>query len=65
MRQAADYSWKEGEEDLAVVAKDARNSTPIAAAQYTADGVNYWDVLCEFDAGRWRFLPICADVLFS
>jgi hypothetical protein len=64
MRQTADYSWKEGAEDLAVVAKDARNSTPIAAAQYTAEGVNYWNVSCEFCAGRWRSLPICDEVLF-
>jgi hypothetical protein len=48
MRQTTDYSWKEGSEDLAVVATDARNSTPIAAAQYTANGVNYWNVFCEF-----------------
>ena len=50
MRQTADYSWKEGSEDLAAVATDARNSTPISAAQYTANGVNYWNVFCEF----WR-----------
>jgi len=48
MRQAADYSWKEGPDDLVVVATDARNSTPISAAQYTADGVNHWNVFCEF-----------------
>jgi hypothetical protein len=51
MRQAADYSWKEGPDDLVVVATDARNSTPISAAQYTADGVNHWNVFCEFWAG--------------
>jgi hypothetical protein len=50
MRQTADYSWKEGPDDLVVVATDARNSTPISAAQYTADGVNHWNVFCEFCA---------------
>jgi hypothetical protein len=65
MRQAADYSWKEGAEDLAVVASDARNSTPIAAAQYTASGVNYWNVFCEFFALDGEgFLPMFFDNLF-
>jgi hypothetical protein len=48
MRQTSDYSWKEGPEDLLVVAADARNSTPISAVQYTANGTNYWNVFCEF-----------------
>jgi hypothetical protein len=63
MRQTADYSWKEGSEDLVIVAEDARNSTPIAAAQYTADGVNYWSVFCEFLVAQWRLLPVCVDGL--
>jgi len=44
MRQTSDYSWKEGPDDLLVVAADARNSTPISAVQYTANGTNYWNV---------------------
>jgi hypothetical protein len=47
MRQTSDYSWKEGPEDLLVVAADAKNSTPVSAVQYTANGTNYWNVFCE------------------
>jgi hypothetical protein len=47
MRQTSDYSWKQGPDDLLVVASDARNSTPISAVQYTANGTNYWNVFCK------------------
>jgi hypothetical protein len=47
MRQTSDYSWKQGPQDLLVVATDARNSTPISAVQHTANGVNYWNVFCK------------------
>lgn len=47
MRQTSDYSWKQGPDDLLVVASDARNSTPISAVQYTANGTNYWNVFCR------------------
>lgn len=47
MRETSDYSWKEGAPELLVVANDARNSTPISAVQYTADGTNYWNVFCR------------------
>lgn len=52
MRQASDYSWKDGPQDLLVVATDAKNSTPISAVQYTMDGVNYWNVFCKSTVDR-------------
>jgi hypothetical protein len=61
MRQTSDYSWKEGPEDLLVVAADAKNSTPISAVQYTANGTNYWNVFCEFTT--WRVAAVCGGVL--
>ena len=47
MRETSDYSWKQGAPELLVVATDARNSTPISAVQYTANGTNYWNVFCK------------------
>lgn len=48
MRETSDYSWKQGAPELLVVATDARNSTPISAVQYTANGTNYWNVFCKY-----------------
>lgn len=47
MRQTSDFSWKEGPQDLLIVATDARNSMPISAMQYTSNGTNYWNVFCK------------------
>lgn len=44
----AEGLWKEGPEDLLVVASDAKNSTPITGVQYTINGTNTWHVFCEF-----------------
>lgn len=41
MRQSPDSTWEESTRDLAIVAADATNSTPISAVQYTSNGVNY------------------------
>jgi hypothetical protein len=65
MRQTSDYSWKEGPEDLLVVAADARNSTPISAVQYTANGTNYWNVFCEYALfGMLLMMLACSGIAY-
>jgi hypothetical protein len=39
--------WQPGPADVAVMAEDARNSTPIAAVHWDSDGANYWHVFCK------------------
>jgi len=63
MRETSDYSWKEGAQDLVVVATDARNSTPISAVQYTANGTNYWNVFCRSAWSRDGVLQADAQLI--
>jgi hypothetical protein len=39
--------WQPGPADVAVMASDARNSTPITAVHWDSDGANYWHVFCK------------------
>jgi hypothetical protein len=50
--------WQPGPSDVAVMASDARNSTPITAVHWDSDGKNYWHVFCKFTLLRvvWRFV---------
>jgi hypothetical protein len=39
--------WQPGPSDVAVMASDARNSTPITAVHWDVHGTNYWHVFCK------------------
>jgi hypothetical protein len=39
--------WQPGPSDVAVMASDARNSTPITAVHWDSNGINYWHVFCK------------------
>lgn len=42
-----DGSWQRGPAELETLARDARNSTPIAAFNPTIDSINYWNIFCR------------------
>lgn len=48
LRESANVTqaWQPGPAEVAVVASDARNSTPITAAHYDVNGTNHWHVFC-------------------
>ena len=62
MRHADDGQWTGGDSST-VVARDAKNNTPIAAVSYVWDGVSFWRVFCMFyhDVFRWHALRLTPD----